>query len=105
MDEAKSEFQKEKAKAFVTLDGRTIGTDQHRVPGDIFKFMNELIRHEIKRTDDRMTKEILKQKEEQIKDESVKEEWQAVVAASNPATLAAKGMDDLTKFRKNKEKR
>ena len=74
------------------------------VQGDIFTFMSKLLKHQMKRSDDHMTKELLKQKNEQIKDESVKAEWKAVVAASKPADLAATGMDDLTKFRKKKEK-
>ena len=47
-----------------------------------------------------MTKEILRQQQEQIKDESVKEEWQAVLSASKNADQE----DDLTSFRKKKEK-
>ena len=49
-----------------------------------------------------MTKEVLRQKNEQIKDESVKAEWQAVVASSN---RLPEDMDDLTTFRKKKEKK
>jgi len=48
-----------------------------------------------------MSKEILRQENEQRKDESVKAEWQAVVAASN----RPEETDDLTTFRKKKEKK
>lgn len=48
-----------------------------------------------------MSKEILRQQQEQIKDESVKAEWQAVLSTS--ANAAQEG--DLTSFRKKKEKK
>jgi hypothetical protein len=48
-----------------------------------------------------LSKEVLRQKNEQIKDESVKAEWQAVVAASK----RPEDTDDLTTFRKKKEKK
>jgi len=37
-----------------------------------------------------MTKEILRQQGEQIKDESVKAEWKAVIAASSKSSIEAK---------------
>ena len=51
-------------------------------------------------SDNHMTKEILRQQQEQIKDESVKAEWQEVLATSKNAAQE----DDLTSFRKKKEK-
>ena len=128
IDKEKEAFkrQKEKAQAFVRADGKQVGGTE-RVQGDVFTFLNKLFQHEMKRagkevpvitnvwsvssvhglmnwlplvSDNHMTKEILRQQQEQIKDESVKAEWQEVLATSKNAAQE----DDLTGFRKKKEK-
>ena len=59
----------------------------------IFTFLTKLLKHELKRTDDNLTNEILRQKNKQIEDESVK-------ASNRP-----KDTNDLTMFRKKNEKK
>ena len=91
---------KEKTQQHVTADGRKIAGGP-RESRDIFTFLNKLLKHELKRTDDNLTKEILRQNIKKINDESIKAERQAVLAASN----RPKDTNDLTTFRKKKEKK
>jgi hypothetical protein len=50
MDEARAKFKaaKEKASHFVTADGKKIG-GVPQAKGDIFTFLNKLLKHEMKR--------------------------------------------------------
>ena len=76
-----------------------------RVKGDIFQFMKKLIWSQLKNTDSRFKRQILRQKEQQVRDEEVKREWNAIAAQSTHEVISTKGLDDLTSFRKQKEKK